>query len=347
MSRPEEPRDVVLRGLAPEAGPGEVVRWAVAHATLAPSEDNCQPWRFRAVVAGRSAQVDLLLDEDRRLPVVDPDQREAVLACGGALLGLRVALATAWREPVVDVLPDPEEPALLARVSLQGPPVDDDGDPALLRAVPLRRTHRGPFERTDVPGDLLEELAEEARAEGAAAHVVGPGERDELLALTRAAEDELWDDPAFRREAADWARSNSTSRTDGVPGYAQGLGAVASLLQPTLERHAGVAAWSRDTVVRAGAEAALLVVGSVTDDRADLVRAGAGMHRLLLRAQARRVASSYLNSSLHVPRLRRRLGELAGVPRAQVVVRLGYGGLVRPTPRRDLSDVLTVERRSG
>jgi hypothetical protein len=62
---------------------------------------------------------------------------------------------------------------------------------------------------------------------------------------------------------------------------------------------------------------------------------------MLLRAQAAGVSASFLNQPIEVAELRgevRRLVRRHGSP--QLVVRLGYGPPVRPTPRRPLSAVL-------
>ncbi|MCW2616139.1 MAG: nitroreductase [Frankiales bacterium] len=345
MHRTDEPHDVVHLGLPPEAGLEQSLEWAVAHAALAPSEHNSQPWSFRATLRDGAATVDLLLDESRRLEVVDPDQREAVLACGAALLNLRLALAGAGLGVVVVSCPDPERPELLARLSVGGETVERDVDGPLRLAVPLRGTHRGPFESTDVPSELVAHLVAEAALEGA---FVAPAEgaaHAEVVRLTVAAEESLWSDAAYRREAAAWSRANSTGQHDGVPGYASGLGAVRSWLQPTLAVATGRPAWSLEEMLEAGYHApVLLVIGSPDDSRPAVLRAGQAMQRLLLRARAERLAASYLNGSLHMPELRKDLGALVQVPAPQVVVRLGYGELVRPTPRRGVAELLVVER---
>lgn len=347
MYRPDEPHALVLSGLPPEAGLEQAVRWAVAHAALAPSEHNSQPWSFRVRLSGGTAQLDLLLDPGRRLPVVDPTLREAVLACGAALLNLRLALAGAQLPATVTPCPDPARPDLLARVQVDGR-TDDAESPdgaALRRAIALRGTHRGPFEATDLPADLVARVQAEAVREGALAVVVPAAAREALLQLTCEAERTLWTDGSFRREAASWFRDNAADQRDGVPGYAYGMGALRSWLQPTLERSAGRAPWSFEDLARAGRDApVLVVVGARNDGRPATLAAGSGMQRLLLRARAERAGASYLNGGLHVPALRAQLGVLIGMPAPQVVLRLGYGDLVRPTPRRGVADLLQVER---
>ncbi|MCW2724874.1 MAG: hypothetical protein JWN35_1795 [Frankiales bacterium] len=349
MYRDGNPHDVVEHGLPPEAGLAEVLDWAVAHAALAPSEHNSQPWSFLAYLPEdeTEARVELYLDPSRQLPFVDSDNREALLACGAALLNLRLALAGAEYGTQVTLMPDPSRPELLARVVVQGPPVEGDLAPDLLFAVPRRGTHRAPFQATAVPVHEVDRLVAEAAAEGAVVTPLDVAGQEALARLTAAAETELWEDGAYRREAAAWSRANDTSQRDGVPGYAYGLGAIRSWLRPTLCRTAGLPPWSAQDIAEAERGAPLVLVISATGDgRPAVLRAGAGMQRLLLRACSDGLTASYVNGALHVPALRRQLAALTQSARPQVVLRLGYGQLPRPTPRRTVPEILRLEHPS-
>ena len=65
--------------------------------------------------------------------------------------------------------------------------------------------------------------------------------------------------------------------------------------------------------------------------------------RMLLAAQSENVWSSFLNQPIEVPELRPKVQELVkeegkGFP--QIMLRMGYGTEVKPTPRRSVEDVL-------
>src|SRR5947209_17518796 len=77
-------------------------------AVAAPSLHNSQPWRFRCTASA----IELYADEAQALPVADPDARELRIACGAALLNLRVAITGLGIHPVVRLLPDPYRPDL-------------------------------------------------------------------------------------------------------------------------------------------------------------------------------------------------------------------------------------------
>ena len=99
--------------------PAEEVRSArleylVRYAVLAPSTHNTQPWLFRV----RGDALELFADRSRALPIADPSGRELTISCGAALQFARMAARNLKREASVELLPDPDEPDLLARLRL-------------------------------------------------------------------------------------------------------------------------------------------------------------------------------------------------------------------------------------
>src|SRR4051812_46081881 len=88
---------------------------AAQAATRAPPMLNSQPWRSRL----DDDRVDLLVDARRRLPAVDTSGWAARIGCGAALFNLRLALAVAGRPAAVRILPDPDDPLLVARLTPQ------------------------------------------------------------------------------------------------------------------------------------------------------------------------------------------------------------------------------------
>ncbi|MEV0697247.1 nitroreductase [Saccharopolyspora sp. NPDC050389] len=150
-------------------------------AGLAPSPNNGQPWRFRLLPHA----IEVHVDPARRLPATDPDDHELRLACGAALLNLRLALTHAGVRPVVTLLPHLSPPTVLAEVRSGGHQRPDAEQIALYEAIPERRTQRRPLQPTSVPAAIQHELRVAARAEGAWLHLVQPAEHDALAGLVR------------------------------------------------------------------------------------------------------------------------------------------------------------------
>src|SRR2546423_860927 len=144
---------VVRSGSLPGASGAEeaALRAAVAHAVLAPSNHNSQPWLFGI---GDGA-LRVRADRSRALPVVDPFDRELVISCGAALLNARLALRGLGYATTVEVLPDRSDPDLLACLHLAGRRVPTTADLQLVEAIPRRRTNRRPFAGEPLPDDLV------------------------------------------------------------------------------------------------------------------------------------------------------------------------------------------------
>jgi hypothetical protein len=324
----------------PAAGTAaERLLFCLRYAVLAPSGHNSQPWVF--CLAGDA--VDLYADRGRRLPVVDPQDRELTISCGAALLQLRLAIQRFGHEPAVQTFPDPTQADLLARVRL-GPRRRATGDEGrLFAAITKRRTNRQPFHERPVPLALLAVLGAAAAEEGAWLHVAaGPEERLALAGLVAEGDRLQWADPRFRDELAAWLRPNDSPYRDGIPGYGLGLGDLLSHAGPvvlrTFDLGRGLAA--RDRHVATGSPV-LAVLGSEADSPAAWLAAGQALARVLLRARAEGVWASFLNQPVEVAGLRTRLQYLIRRPGfPQLVLRMGYGLDVRPTPRRTLAEVV-------
>ncbi|HEU4384588.1 MAG TPA: hypothetical protein VFR85_13960 [Anaeromyxobacteraceae bacterium] len=328
------------------AGASERLRFLLSYAVLAPSRLNVQPWTFE--IEGEEAR--LYGDFRRALRVSDPRDRELGIACGAALLNLRVAAAHFGYATSVEVLASGRRDGLLARFRLEERRAPTADEEVLFAAIPRRRTNRLPLESREPERGLVAGLAREAALEGAVVRPVEEKDRRAVAELVAEGDRLQWADGHFRSEVAAWTRSNVSRRRDGIPGYAHGMGNAASVLQPLLTRvaDAGPAEAERDRR-RAIMARTLLVLSTQGDGPRDWIAAGQGLQRLLLRATASELYASYFNSPLEVPGLRRDLCAALGETSCpQVMFRLGYGLAVRPTPRRPVSEVLrSVSERAA
>lgn len=308
----------------------DVFRWAVSYAILAPSGHNTQPWRFRI----QDHVIELYADRTRSLPVVDPDDRELTIACGAALLNLRLALDHAGVFYQVDLLPDGADADLLARVRmLSFFPTPSEAD-TLFAAIPHRRTNRQPFELRELPEDLIATIAEDVTAEGAWLRVVTEETQIAVAELVAAGDAIQWADNHFRSELASWL--HPLRHGDGMHAfYRHGLG-------PLVVRHFDLGKdMGRKDRELADAAPFVGVLGTTTDTPLDWLHAGQALARLLLRARTSGVDASYLNQPIQVAELRPQLAAAIGATGfPQLVLRLGYGPAVDAAPRRPVEDVL-------
>jgi hypothetical protein len=321
----------------------DLLRFVLRYVVLAPSSHNSQPWLF--YVDGNA--VEIYADRVRRLPVVDPDDRELVMSCGAALYNLRLVLRHFGAGCEVAVLPMGMSSGLLARVELTS--ADATSDPQLeeqFAAIRNRHTCRQAFDDAPIDAAVRHQLHQAALAEGARLVDVPDERRGSVTSLVTEADFVQMSHLAFRRELAHWMRVSHPARDDGMPGDALGLSGLQSAVGPLIVRtfDVGRSQAAKDNQLSRGSALLALIVRE-SDDLTDWIAAGQAMQRVLLTATAAGLRASFLNQPIEISSMRLQLARalaLEGNP--QLLLRFGYGPNAAPTPRRPLMDVLVAAR---
>jgi nitroreductase len=302
----------------------------IAAAARAPSVHNTQPWRFRV----SPDAVELRSDPRRKLRA-DPSGREMLISCGAALFGLRLAVRSVGYLPVTELLPDPAQLRLLARVRIGAAAPPNGLERQMLDAVPHRHTHRGPFAPGPLPHGLLAGLQHDALAEGATLVLVTGGlAYDRLERIAAAAARRGDPSPRARAEIRRWARTAAGMAQDGIPAtaLATSTGRPAGRLpQRDFDLGRGIARLPSGGAPPS-ARAVLLTPG---DRRADWLRAGQALYRLLLHAASRRVFASLHTQPLEDAVTRGLISSQLALPgHPQMLLQLGPATTASPTARR-------------
>mgnify|MGYP002713201659 CR=1 FL=1 len=330
----------------PRNGPSaEKLAFCVRYAVLAPSVYNTQPWHFS--IDGNT----LYLFADRRhaLPVIDPDDRQQNMTCGAALYNLRLAIRYFGYEETTELLPDPVNDSLLARVKLgeKREGTAEEGLESLFKAIPKRHSNRGAFADKDVPDDILRKLQAAAASEGAWLHICPPVERKIVVGMIAEADRIQASNKHFRRELASWVDCRRRDSGDGMPGMGLSYHDVVKNLNPSPARRFSVDNKTATDEQLDSNSPVLAVLGSKAGGVLERMRSGQGLMRVLLQAEACGLAVSALNQPCEVPELRLVMhDEISQQGRAQMILRIGYGGKATYTPRRALSEVLDFEGKS-
>lgn len=302
----------------------------------APSVYNTQPWAFRVTADA----IELHTDPTRRLPVVDPQDRELRLACGAALFTLRLALQGRGIRPDVTRFPYRTRPGLVAEVRHGGTQAAHPGIGRLLAAVRRRRTNRHPFAEVPVDPPQLHALRHAAAEEAAQLHVLDdPDRRRALSLLAHTAHRRQLDDKAFRTEQARWTGARSDG-PDGVPVSTAGPRPVPED-RWVLRDFSGGTGPARLPGKDFEDEPVIAVLISHLPGVTGDVRAGEALQRVLLTATADGLAVSFLSQLVEVPDVRDAVGRLLGAARPpQAVLRIGHGWPTTHAPRRSVTDML-------
>jgi nitroreductase len=314
----------------PELIPAGQAGYLIATAARAPSVHNTQPWRFRI---SRYA-IELHADPRRKLQV-DAAGREMVISCGAALFGMRLAMRSLGYLPVVELLPDPAQLRLLARVSLGRAAPMTARERRMLEAVPHRHTHRGPFAPGPLPTGLLAGLQHDALAEGATLAIVDrPLAYEQLTDILRATGSRQDHDPLSQADLQRWSRAPADPARDGVPALA--VPAAASQQPGRLpQRDFDLGRGLGKQVTGGPPAAATAVLFTPGDTRADWLRAGQALHRLLAHAAAKWVFASLHTQPLEAAAIRTLITERLALPGApQMLLQLGRAHTTHATARR-------------
>jgi len=308
------------------------LRIAAAAAIRAPSLHNSQPWRFRL----HEGAIEVLADSSRQLAVADSAGWAVRIACGAATFNARLALANEGLPADVRLLPRDTGPDVIARLTPGNRRPASYLEDALGAAIPRRYSNRKPFFPNPVPSEVRVQLIEAARAEASWLDLlVGMTALSGFAEIAQSADRVLRRNPQYQAEMLSW--SHADQAPDGVPVTAGAPAAEPQDLLPQRPFTDRRRAPGRDFEP----EPLVAILGSAGDRPFDQITAGQALQRVLLAVTDAGLDASMLSQPIEVPAAReqlRRSLRRSGIP--QMALRIGYGQPGRPTPRRDLADVL-------
>ncbi|MDX2034957.1 MAG: hypothetical protein SF339_30050 [Blastocatellia bacterium] len=315
-----------------EASLGEQIRFLLGYAVLAPSSHNTQPWRF-AIDAKGVLQV--FADYNGWLRVADPDQRELHLSIGCAIENLVIAARRFGLAAHIDYLPDTQNRALIAAVSLHKAEAQDlGGITVLFDAIPRRRTNHKTFEPQPVEPSLLELFEQCCDEPGIEIYLTGEEEMrqrfDDLIVRSDAA---TFANPAYREELGYWIGQ-------GVFGTSWLMSQIGRLAMANLN-FGKMTARSDESVLMSAPVMGLL--SAVNDDRVSQVRAGQVFERIYLTGARLGIGIRPMSQICQAPEQKKALAELIPLGGATPLQPFLLGHVVpleEHTPRKSVAEVL-------
>lgn len=305
---------------------GEPLVEALCLAALAPSAHNAQPW---LVLVHSPEHWSLALAPDRRLPVVDPGDREALVSLGAFLENLVVAASGLGVEIRVEGYGErPDDPEVV-RLGLYPGAAPF---PCMTAAMVSRRTLRTPF-ASRPPDDR--DMAELTRGVPGLTWIPGGTPQGEHLRelVIGSVRRQVERDDALS-ELAGWLRwspRDAAAHRDGLTPAALGLGRLAGWYASRFFGHdtALSGRFRKHTVSQAekltSACGGWIVISALAPGVAGCVAAGRALERLFLRARGLGIGVHPMSQPLEeagwVEDLEATL-RVTGFPR--VLLRIGY-----------------------
>ena len=306
-------------------------------ATRAPSGHNTQPWFF---TLGADA-ITITPDFSKRLPVVDPDDRELFISLGCAAENLRIAANHYGYATTTAV-----SAAGTITIHLDKQP-GAQLDP-LFAQIPLRQTNRARYDGRTIPQALLDGILAAAQSDGVHLRVWDKNAPQfaQLAELVMDGNRAQLGDEAFKRELLSWIRFNKahSERTlDGLSYAVMGAPNLPAWMTKPIIRLALKANAQNKADGKKIASASHLLLFSTDEDSIPVwIAAGGVLQRLLLLLTEQGIASAWLNQSCEVAELRERLArELAvGGQYPQLLLRLGYAAPLPYAKRKPVEAVI-------
>ena len=309
----------------------------IGYATLAPSGHNTQPWKF--AVLGSTIQI--LPDYGRRLPAVDPENRELWISLGCALENLVLAAQAAGYTSDVGY-PTPGADHITVHLR----PSSVVGPASLFDAIPHRQNNRSLYDGRSVSAATLTRVAAVRSDTGVSTQIfTDSAHKEAIIEYIKAGDRRQFGDPAFVAELVSWIRFNKPEALHSLDGlYTRCTG------NPDVPRWLGrqfltasSAGQQADTSAKkARSSSGLLVISAASDDKRHWVETGRLYERVALTLTASGVQVAFLNQPAEVPMLRSQFGSSLGLGTAlpQLVLRFGYADPLPHSLRRPLEDVL-------
>lgn len=285
-------------------------------AIKAPSGHNSQPWLFSLSADGSGILVQP--DYSRRLPVLDPHDRELYISIGCAVENMCVAATGMGLSGVVRMARDG---GVLVSFNVNG----DVAPSELIAAIERRHTNRNEYDGTEIPqqvADLLVACDATLYARGAAQFCAV---RDSIVE----ADNVIYGDSRSRGELKGWIRHNrkeTESMMDGlgydVLGIPGGVPTWVSRMATSMALKAQVQSRSD---VRKLMSSPVVAAFAAPDDVEGWVQCGRRLQRFLLTAAMHGVACAFMCQPCEVDGIAASLTSQLGLPgRVQVLLRIGH-----------------------
>lgn len=316
-------------------------RELIRYATLAPSGHNTQPWQF----ALQRNTVQILPDYSRRLPAVDPDDRELWISLGCAAENLILAAeATGYQVDIVYPTPNTDR-IILHLVKAPRPRSVSLSSASLFEAIPHRQNNRSLYDGR--PVSSAETKAMDAVSDPGVSTVIitDTARKEAIIEYIKAGDKRQFGDPAFVAELVSWIRFNAPEALhsrDGLYTRCTGNPAVPRWLGQQFLTAASAGQQADTSAKKARSSAGFLIIAATSDDKPHWIETGRLYERLALTLTAQGIQTAFLNQPAEVPALRSQLQSYLqlGTALPQLVMRFGYAPPLPHSLRRPLEDVL-------
>ena len=312
----------------------------VSKATKAPSGHNTQPWRFRQ----NGSVVAIHPDFDRRLPVVDPDDRELFVSLGCAAENLCLAAQNIGYEPSVAV----GDTGIIAVALTEG--VDIKSNP-LFEQIDLRQTNRSIYTGEEIALDVLKRLQAIRSEDGVSVHYYARQTKqfNDIEQYVLQGNTHQMRNEAFKAELKSWMRFNKKHQDQTLDGLSYAVFGASNvprwMAEPIMAMAINAKTQNKADREKIASASHLVLFTTRENSRHEWVNLGRTLQRFLLTATELGIAHAYLNQPNEQPEIAAEMTKTLDLDGEYptVLLRVGYGEQQAYSRRRPIGDVIATD----
>jgi len=307
----------------------------VRYATLAANGHNTQPWKF----AIKENAIEIHPDYSRRLPVVDPHDRELWISLGCALENLLVAARAIGYAPEV-TYPDTVD-FIHVRLATDSP----QNDP-LFDAIPVRQNTRSKYDNQRINSGDLDRIQAMSLEPGVDFRLfTSLADLELVLEYVNQGNLSQYAEKIFLDELNHWLRFNkkeALSKSDGLYTRCTGNPEVPRWIGQLFVEGAKPQQQAVMDSKKLRSSPFAILVSSEVDDKVSWVRVGQVYERIALKLTSLNIKSAFINQPIEVAQIRSQFPNAFDLRNSlpQLLFRVGNANPMPRSLRRPVEQVL-------
>ena len=311
----------------------------IRQATKAPSGHNAQPWLFRI----RTDGIEIYADTTRRLPVVDPHDRELFVSLGCAVENLCIAATTKGYEPKVDIAENGKIFVTLEKKK-------DVAPDSLAKQIDLRQTTKRAYDGRRIDDEKLRTLEAVLCYSGVSVHFYERGSSafDDISEYVYRGNEVQMGNAAFVDELKSWMRYNKRHQDQHLDGLSYATFGAPNLPKFIAKAFISTAinAKTQNKTDRTNISSSshLVLFATRHNTVEEWINLGRTLERFLLTATALGIANAYMNQPNETPDLAEEMARSLSLngEYPTILLRIGYGARRPYSKRRPVESVLSA-----
>ena len=309
----------------------------VAQAVKAPSGHNTQPWHFRQ----NESAVEIYPDFDRRLPVVDPDDRELFVSLGCAVENLCLTAQTKGYKSAVSVGDKGVITVSLAEEAGVKPS-------PLFNQIDARQTNRIVYNGEEIALDVLKKLQSIRSEKGISVHYYARQTKqfNDIEQYVLQGNTNQMQNEAFKAELKSWMRFNKKHQDQTLDGLSYAVFGAPNvprwMAEPIMSMAINAKTQNKADREKIASASHLVLFTTRENSWREWVDLGRTLQRFLLTATELGIAHAYLNQPNEQPEIAAEMAKTLDLDGEYptVLLRIGYGERQAYSKRRAVKDVI-------